>query len=541
MTLRPPRPSSVLWGTGAFCVAALVALPLWFIIQSLFQPATEGWELVSEFLLRDYIVNTLIMIASVGVLTTIVGVSCAWMVTAHDFPGRAILTVALMFPLAIPTYVAAYGYGFLIDMGTPLLVWVRESYGPENMALVDRIRTYTVAAFVLSSTLFPYVYIGARISFADCSQVYLESSRLLGRSTFQTFLRVGLPLARPGIIGGVTLVLMEVLNEYGAMQYFGINTFTTGIFLLWSNMEDLPSAVRLSAIMLLVVFGLILLERITRGRRQSMNQRGSRKLAPPLHTPRRTQMFCWATCTTVFLLTFIVPVVSLARMAAAGWTKVELTPLLAPVLQSIGIAGLTATLILACAFFLAYATRLLPNVFVRSCSRIALLGYALPGAVIAVAILVTSGRIDAFFADSFSRSSLLLTGTTGALVLAYLIRFLAVGLQPIEAGMKGIDHHLDEASATLGRGRIQTFFRVHMPMMTYPALGALMMLFIDLNKELPLTLILRPFGLETLATKTYGLIQAEERLAEGAVPALLLIAVGLIGVMLLRRLILKLR
>lgn len=524
-------------------LAAFVAIPLAFILKTVFSDAGDGWEIVSELLLKDYIFNTLLMLGLVGISTVLLGVVAAWVVSIYEFPGKQFFAVALMFPLAIPTYVAAYGYSFLLETGNPLLFWIREQFGPEAMSYADTVRTYTIASFVLTVALYPYVYVAARTSFADFSHSYLESSRSLGRGLWSSFLRIALPLARPAIVGGTSLVVMEVLNEYGAMQYFGISTMTTGIFLLWSNMGDLESAVRLAGIMLLIVFSLILIERSLRGRRKYHAARTSKGRGESVQTGTLAKVLCVSFCSLIFLTTFLIPVGHLLRLATKGIHKTDLDESFSLVAGSLGVAGMTACIILGASLFLAYATRLYPSLIMRFFSRVALLGYALPGAVIAVAILVTSGVADSWLRKASEQygwsPDLLFTGTMSALLIAYTVRFLAVGLQPVEAGMKRINPHIDEASASLGRSRLQSFFRLHLPLLRYPALGALIVLFVDLMKELPLTLILRPFGFNTLATRTYGLMQGEERLAEGAVPALILIGVGLISVVLLRRLILR--
>ncbi len=539
---RPPGklgPAS-LW-LGAVLIALLVVTPLATVAGTLLKPPGEGWELVADLLLGDYVRGTLVMLSGVGLLTLLIGVPSAWAVTVWRFPGRRFFELALLFPMAMPTYVAAYAYGFLKDdLRDPLLIALRDRWGAGAMADANLVFNHALAIFVLSIALYPYVYIAARVAFSGISAAYIENSRLLGHGLWYSLFHVGVPLARPAIIGGLTLVLLEVLNEYGAMQYFGINTFTTGIFLAWTNMGDADSAARLAGTAMLIVLALIVAERALRGRSRFHAHRAERAIQPcPPRSPAGALLLPVA-CGGLFALAFVVPLLALLKMATIGLAKIEVADTLGLVGDSLLVALGSGLCILAAALCLAYAARIFPTPTMRVLTKVSMLGYAVPGAVVAVAILATAtaaaGPLRAWFGfDGLAK--ILFTTTPAGLMLAYMIRFLTPALAPVEAGMTRISKSMDEASLLLGRSVWGGFFRIHLPLLRLPVLGALIVLFVDILKELPLTMVLRPFNFETLATQTYGLVQAEERLAEGSVPAVILVLSGLVGVVILNRLI----
>ena len=538
---RPKRLGVSIWWFGAIVIALVIASPLGVVVGSLAQAPGEGWQLVSELLLADYIKGTLVMVAGVGALTLFFGVGAAWTVTVWEFPGRRFFSLALMLPMAIPTYVAAYAYAFAkFEIRDPLLLWVRERWGAEDMSDTGVVFKHELAILVMSLVLYPYVFIAARVGFAEISGAYIENSRLLGRGLWRSLFTVGLPLARPAIIGGMMLALLEVINEYGAMIHYGIETLTTGIFVSWTDLGDIDSAVRLAGVAMLVVFALILIERGLRGRKRFHAHRAAqRNLVEPTKT-RGGALAASCACGALFFAAFILPVWKLLELAMLGLQKTGLAPLLKPVAGSVGVALAAGVAILAAALFLAYAVRVFPNVAMRLLSKVCMLGYALPGAVVAITVLVAVSSLSDFLAGRFglpSLTHLLFTATPAGLAIAYAIRFMTPALAPVEAGMGRVSQSMDEASRLLGRSTWGTFFRIHVPLLRLPLLGALVVLFVDILKELPLTLVLRPPNVETLATRTYGLIQKEERIAEGAVPALILVLCGVAGVIILHRLI----
>ena len=541
MTAHANRLASAVWWVGALLIALVVATPLGVVATSIFSAPGEGWELVSELLLADYVKGTLIMVAGVGAITLALGVGAAWTVTVWQFPGRQFFSMALMLPMAIPTYVAAYGYSFAkFEIRDPLMLWVRDTWGAAAMSEATAVFNHGLAIFVLSITLYPYVFIAARVGFAEISGAYIENSRLLGRGLWRSLFSVGLPLARPAIIGGLMLALLEVINEYGAMTHYGIETLTTGIFVSWTDLGDIDSAIRIAGVAMLVVLGLILIERALRGRAKFHAHRGAqRNLAEPTKT-RAGAAGAMLACSALLFFAFALPVWKLIGLASHGWADAGLAALLKPLAGSLGVALVAGLAILTAALFLAYAARIFPTATMRLLTKVCMLGYAVPGAVVAIAMLVAVAALAGVLREWFgigSLTHLLFTATPAGLAVAYAVRFMTPAFAPVEAGMARVSHSMDEASRLLGRSTWGTFFRVHLPLLRLPLLGALDVLFVDILKELPLTLVLRPPNIETLATQTYSLIQKEERIAEGALPALILILSGVVGVTILHRLI----
>ncbi|MFT5904852.1 MAG: iron(III) transport system permease protein [Cryomorphaceae bacterium] len=536
---------SLPWVLSLLIIAFIAASPLFFIYKEVQQPAQEMWEFISEEIenpdsltgendpspLQDYVKGSLIMLAGVTILTLIIGVGCAWLVSAFRFRGRALLSVLLCLPIALPTYVMAVMYNELLETSKySLFLWVRESYSPAAAADFSIYWKFTLAILVLSFSFYPYVFIAARMAFKSQSAAYLESSRVLGRGLSSTFLKISLPLARPSIIAGLTLALLETMNEFGAMKILGIETLTTGIFSAWLDFDELNSAVRISAVMMVLIFILLLFERLLRGRRKYHAHRSS---AAEFHgfTPRKlTTTFIWIVCLGVSFMAFILPVSKLVQQAALALPDRDLQPYLSLVMSSSWLAARACFLIIIAAVLLAYTARIIPKWWVHLGTKISLLGYAIPGAILGVVLLSVKGSLH-HSADDLAQW--IFHSTLTGLIIAYAIRFLAVGYNPIEAGFKKINPNLDEASRSLGKNRLSTLFRIHLPLLRHSFLAAAVILFVDVMKELPLTLILGPSNNDTLATKTYGLFAAEERIPEGSIPALILVITSLLGLLIL--------
>lgn len=536
------RLSTSWWWISAVLISLVLIAPLSVIAKSLISEPGEGWELISELLLADYIRGTLIMIIGVGALTLIFGVGSAWVVTVWEFPGKKFFSLALMLPMAIPTYVMAYGYSFVkYDVRDPFMIWIRGHWGPEVMSQSTEIFNHCLAISVLSFALYPYVYIAARIGFAEISGAYIENSRLLGRGLLRSMFSVGLPLARPAIVGGLLLALLEVVNEYGAMKYYGIETLTTGIFVSWTDLGDKDSAIRLAGVAMVVVFIIIVFERALRGRAKYHAHRAS---SGNLSGPTKTafgSFIAFALCSIILLLSFIIPLLKLSLNAFYGWREIDLWSLVSgPLSDSLLVSGIACAVIIVSALIITYAKRLFPSLFMKLLGKLCMLGYAVPGAVVAISILIyfsDIGKLIGASSNDISLTRIMFTLTPIGLIVAYAVRFMTPALAPIEAGMGRVSSSMDEASALLGRSSWGGFFRVHLPLLRLPILGALIVLFVDVLKELPLTLVLRPPNVETLATTCYGLIQKEERIADGSLPALILVVAGALGVLALHGLI----
>jgi len=537
-TLGARDAGRLLWA-AALVACAIIALPLAGLAMSVFAGADpQVWQHLADTVLPRYALNSLALALGVGVGVAVIGTGCAWCMSALEFPGRRWLEWALVLPLAMPAYVVAYAYTDFLQFSGPVQSALREMTGwrareywfPEIRSLPG-----AIALFVL--VLFPYVYLPARAAFAERSPSLYLAARLAGLSAWAAFWRVMLPLARPAIVAGVTLAVMETLADYGTVSYFALETFTTGIFKAWFSLGDRAAAAQLSLLLLSVVALVIWLERRSRGRAR---YRGAPAGTAPRHrVDGAPALALAAACALPFLLGFALPALVLVRLA---WRDVELLDLaryLGLIANSVSAAGIAALLSVLLALTLAYAVRLRPTPALRAGVRLAALGYAVPGAVLAVAILVPFARLDnaisAFVQEQFGyRPGLLLTGSIAALLYAYVVRFLALALSNAEAGLARITPSMDEAARSLGCGALTTALRVHAPLLARSLAIGLLLVFVDALKELPATLAMRPFDFDTLATQAHNLAK-DERLGEAAVPSLTIVAAGLLPVILLCR------
>jgi iron(III) transport system permease protein len=520
-----------LLGSFAILIAGVVALPVAFVVLSVFVGAGDTWEHLAATALPRYVVNTVLLLALVTWGVVSMGVVSAWLVTAYRFPGRGVLEWALLLPLAMPAYVMAYAYTdwlqFTGEVQTALRAltgWqAREYWFPE-------VRSLPGAAVMLSFALYPYVYLVARTAFLDLSRSAIEAGRLAGYGPVGAFARVAVPLARPAIVAGSALALMETLADFGTVSYFGVEVFTTGIFKAWLSMGDSIAAAQLSACLLGFVVLLLALERVNRGRAAYHGPAPRR--APPHPLRGAASGLALVACAAPVIFGFALPALLLGRLA---WEEAVPAARLGTLVgNSFSVAALTAFVAVAAALVMAYAARLTRSPLVAMANRIAGLGYAVPGAVIAVGVLVPLGRLDNALAgwleESFGmKPGLLLTGTIAALVYAYLVRLLAVSLQTTNAGLANITPSMEHAARSLGATPAATLGRVHVPLLAPSLATASLLVFVDVLKELPATFALRPFNFDTLAVEAYNLAK-DERLAEAAAPSLAIVAAGLLPV-----------
>jgi iron(III) transport system permease protein len=537
-TLRRRRPLGIL-GWSAILLASLVMVPIGTVLASMFRRGGETWSHLLATVLPEYLWNTAALVFGVACGVVSIGVLSAWLVTAYRFPGRRWLQWALILPLSVPAYVMAYAYtdwlqftGSVQTLLRELTGWrAREYWFPE-------IRSLGGAIAVLSFALYPYVYLLARAAFLDQSRATAESARLLGQGPWGTFFKVALPLARPGIAAGTALALMETLADFGTVSYFAVQTFTTGIYRAWLSLGDTVAAGQLASCLLGFVALVLLAERMSRGRARYHNLTTRTRAAPAvLHGAGATVAFL--ACFAPLVFGFLLPVGILAKLAFAEYVG-ELRPRLFTLIgNTFTLAGITALAAVMAATAMAYAGRVVRDPLVAIANRSAALGYAIPGAVIAVGILVPLGKLDNVLADWIREQfggqvGLLLTGSIFALVCAYLVRFLAIALQSVEAGLARITPSMDDAARSLGAGPAATLARVHAPMLWTSLFGAALLVFVDVMKELPVTFAMRPFNFDTLAVEVYNLTK-DERLGEAAVPSLVIVAIGLIPLIVLSR------
>lgn len=529
------------WSAAAVAVAALCLLPVGAVLWLAWFPAENIWPHLASTVLPGYVGNTLILLAGVGVSTLITGVTAARLVTAFDFPARRSLEHLLLLPLAMPGYVIAYLYTDLLEFAGPVQVALRTAFGWRLAGeyWFPEVRSMGGAVMLLGLVLYPYVYLMARASFLEQSSYLADVSRLSGRGPVATFFYVELPIARPAIAVGVALALMEALNDFGTVDFFAVQTLTAGLYDVWLNMGNLGGGAQIGAVMLTFAALLISLEYLGRRRRrfyQSATRFGGR---PRHRLGGRARWAAAAVCALPVVFGFVIPALVLASHAVDNFGDAWTPRLRGYALNSLTASAAAAAAAVALAVVVAYARRLRRGAFMAAVARAASLGYAVPGAVLAVGVVVPlaafDNAVDAFLRAQFGVSSgLLLSGTVFALIAAYTIRFLAVSVGAVEASFSKIPDSMDMAARTLGHGPGRALRRFHLPLIKSGALTAALIVFVDCMKELPATLILRPFNFETLATHVYH-FASDEMLEQAAPGALFIVAAGLLPVIILSR------
>jgi iron(III) transport system permease protein len=522
-------------------VALLAGLPVASVGLNIFAGGTsETWAHLSQTVLPEYILNSLWLCLGVGAGVAVLGVATAWLTAMHEFPGRRIFDWAMVLPLAMPAYVMAYVYTDFLQFVGPVQTALRETFGWEyGDYWFPDIRSLPGAVLMFICVLYPYVYLLARTAFLERASGMLEAARTLGMGSWRAFFSVSLPLARPAIVAGVSLALMETLADYGTVAYFAVNTFTTGIYRAWFSLGDRIAAAQLAAMLLGFVLFLLMAERISRGRARYNNTTGrNRPMAGARLTGMRALLAVLA-CSLPLLLGFLLPAALLLKMALADGDAQFGERFVMLSRNSFVLAGTTAVIAVLLALLMAYGARLSRSVLASGMNRLVGLGYAVPGAVIAVGVLIPVTRLDNWLAGQWehwfgSNPGLLLTGGIAALIYAYLVRFLAVALHTVESSLGKITPSMDDAARSLGLGQGQTLRRVHAPMLRGSLLTAGLLVFVDVMKELPATLVMRPFNFDTLATQAYTLA-SDERLAEASTASLAIVAVGLLPLIALSR------
>ena len=537
--MRPRRGLPAL-PIAAMLVAALVALPVLTVALHLFLPDEGAWRHIARVLLPEYIGNTLLLVSGTALGVLALGLSTAWLVAVCRFPGRRILEWALVLPLAFPAYVIAYTYTDLLQVSGPVQTFIRDATGLSARDYwFPPIRSLGGAIAMLSLVLYPYVYLLARAAFVQQSSGILEAARTLGCSPWGAFLRVALPMARPALVAGVLLALMETLADFGTVAYFGVPVFTTGIYRAWFSLGDPVSAAKLSAVLLGFVFTLVALERWNRGGMRFHQLGAPAAERKPYELSGGRAALAVIVCLVPLGFGFLLPAGRLAWLAWIGGDAQFGPRYLGLLWNSVSLAGISAIVAVSAAVIVGYGLRLRPGAPMRLAHRVAGLGYAIPGSVIAVGVLIPLALADqglrAWLSSWFGvETGLLLTGGILGLLFAYVARFLAVSLQSVDAGLARITPAMDDAARALGEGPGRTLRRVHLPILRANLFTAGLIVFVDVMKELPATLILRPFDFDTLAVQAYKLA-ADERLAEASTASLAIVVAGLIPVILLAR------
>lgn len=521
-------------------MAFLVSLPILAVFAYVFVPAGDVWEHLAETVLSDYLTNSFWLMLGVGIGVLLIGVPVAWLNSMCDYPGRRFFEWALLLPLAMPAYIIAYTYTGMLDFSGPVQTFIREVTGwGYGDYFFPEIRSLPGAILMLSLVLFPYVYLLARAAFLEQSICVLEVSRTLGASAWQSFLKVALPLARPAIITGLSLALMETLADYGTVQYFGVSTFTTGMFRTWFGLGNSAAAAQLAAMLMSFVFVLIMLERWSRSKARYHHTSNKYSAITKYKLHGKWALLAFLACLLPVLLGFVIPVAQLLYWAITVGEQNFDQDFIRLIGHSVLLASLAALFALAFALLLGYGKRLDSHPTVSIAARIAAMGYAVPGTVIAIGVLIPftwlDTQVNSWFKSLTGESwGLIFSGTLFTLLFAYNVRFLAVSLQAVEAGLGKIKPTVDNAGRSLGLNAFGVLRKLHLPLMKGTLLTALLLVFVDVLKELPATLILRPFNFNTLAVKAYELA-ADERLADAGLPSLMIVLVGILPVILLSR------
>ena len=536
--LRPLLPSW--WQPGILLTALIFSIPVLTIASFLFQPSGDVWQHLVDTVLTDYLLNSALLMIGVALGTLSMGVICAWLTSLCQFPGNTLFVWTLLLPLAMPAYIIAYTYTGMFDFAGPVQTQIRDwtgwGYGDYYF---PEVRSLGGAIAMLSLVLYPYVYLLARAAFLEQSVCVIEVSRTLGCSAWSSFYRVALPLARPAIVAGLSLALMETLADYGTVSYFGLGVFTTGIFRTWFGLGDSTAAAKLAAILLLFVFALVVIERWSRHRAQYHHTTNRYRQLPQYRLSGFRAFMAFLGCLLPLLFGFILPAFQLSLWAVDTYAIMIDASFIRLTLNTILLGLTTAVLAVLLALFLAYGKRVLANKLVFASVRVVATGYAVPGTIIAVGVIIPfawfDNTLDAYMRDRFEISTgLLLSGTLFAVMFAYLVRFLAVSIQAVESGLVKIRFSMDEAARSLGYKPMETLFKIHLPLMKGSVLTALLIVIVDVMKELPATLILRPFNFNTLAVRAFELA-SDERLADSSTAALMIVVVGLLPVILLSK------
>ncbi len=536
----PPR--RYLWTLVASLIGALVLLPILVLLFLSSNNDLAIWQHLTQTVLVDYLKTTFLLALGVAVLSTFLGVSSALVVSQYSFPGARFFSWALLLPLATPAYITAYAYTGLMDVAGPLQESLRQLFDLKvGEYWFPQIRSLSGAIFVLSFVLYPYIYLLSRAAFAEQSDQLSHAARSLGLSHRQSFLKVKIPIARPAIVAGLALVLMETLADYGAVSYFGLSTFTTGIFRTWYGLGSVNTAAQLAITLLGFVVLVLILEKSSR-RRAAFYSNARHVKHEKTRLSGRAQILAITIVSLPLLLGFIIPVGQLLLWALPNAEQFLQATYWKLITNTIVLAGLSSLIATIFAMLLVYAHRLHPNRLTLFAKSIAALGYAIPGLIIAIGILLPLGwfdnSLDAWLRTRFGISSgLLLSGSVVALIIAYLVRFLALAINSVEAGLAAVQPAMEQSARSLGLSSLATIRRVHIPLMRSSVLSGMLIVFVDVMKELPATLVLRPFNFNTLAVRAYELA-SDERLTDAALPSIAIIVAGLIPIILLTRIML---
>lgn len=521
------------WRIISLIGAAAILLPIFYVFLSIFDPPNENWVQISKYLIKDYFTQTLGLTLAVALLSGLLGVALAWLIAVYDFPGKRFFRWALVLPLAIPPYIAAFTYSTMFSYTGVIQSTLRNQFGIILHQKLMAFSSMRGAVIIFTLFLFPYVYIITKSFFEKQSASFIENARLLGRNGWSMFIHIGLPLARPALAGSISLVSFEVLSDYGVTSYFGVHTISTAIFQTWFGMYDVDSAMRLAAWLMLIVLGLFFGEMLLRKRRSySSTTSKTRSMTPRRLTGKRAAA-ATTLCTLVWCTSFLFPLTQLLVWASWTYDTIWNADLVRLMYQTLSVA-LAATMIIMFFSVMVAAVNRKRSSATNLLSRAVTAGYSIPGAIIAIGVLTIFLQLDKLWASvhqklAFGGVPLILSLTLAMLIAGYVVRFMATGYNAVEVGFEKPGMKFSEASRILGHGRLRTFLSVDLPLIKGAVLSGCILTFVEICKELPLALILRPFNFETLATKAYRYAN-DEQIFEASIPSLLIICISFVSV-----------
>ena len=519
------------WIIGSILFAILLLLPIFTLLYKLIYVEGNSFKYLLENILLDYSFNTFYLILITAFFSLLFGIIPAWLVSIYKFPGRNFLDIVLYLPLAIPSYIMAFTYSDILSYTGPIQSFLRENFYNISIFFNQDYLQIEVLGIIMALALYPYIYTVSRVSFSLVGANYINVSKNLGLSSFKTFYKIILPLSRPAIFSGLFLVLMEVLNEYGAVKYFGVNTYTTGIFRAWFSMGDIGTAIQLSVILLLVVFSIFYIEKYYHSKTKFYYKTNS-TIQSLGKLNRINKFLAISLCLIPFLFGFFIPLIFILNNVFFTFSSIDFKDLLQLTYNTISISSISSFLIILIALFFLFIEKISKTRVNYFISQSISMGYAIPGAVIGLGLIILFAFIDNFF------SSFTFLGSFFILIYAYVIRFLAVGKSPIKSSLEKHPESYDDTGKNLGLGPLKLLQKIHLPINKFALITAFIVTFIDLMKELPITLILRPFNFDTLATQTYE-FAVEEMIPLSSIYSLMIILIGSVLLLFLKNIINK--
>jgi iron(III) transport system permease protein len=530
------------WTIAAFIIIILLFLPNLAIVSGLFTPSNENWEHIKEFVLYKYLQTSLILVISTALLTMAIGLSLAWLIARYSFPLRNFLKWALILPLSIPPFIGAYTYHGILNYTGVIQKTLRNQFDMAVDPQFFNIMNMPGAIFIYTLFLYPYVYTITRIFLSQQTASLIESARMLGKGPWQIFFQVVLPISRAALVGGTSLVVLEVLNDYGVVKYYGIQTFSTAIFQAWFGMGDIDTSIKLAGTLMALVILILIVEKWLRGRRQFSFS--TTKVRPLPLVELSGAKAKWAAIYGMAVLSFgfFIPVLQLIDWFILTWGNSPFGESFGYIKNSVLVAGTSAALIIVFSLVVGNFGRLVHGKAAKTLPKVTVLGYSIPGAVIAVAVVTTFIALDRLLAPFYQmiglQTTLVLSVSLVMLITAYIIRFFAIGFHSIESGYDKIGTDFRDASRLLGMGLTKTFFKVDVPLMKGAIISGFILVFIDILKEIPLTLILRPFNFDTLSTKAFQ-YASDEKIMEASQASMVIVALSALSIFVFHKLLEK--